>query len=193
MLLRDFPNTLIHTSGPYVGLPEGQMGNSEVGHLNIGAGRVVHMDVTRIDHMIAIGEFFAQPGALKTHASCARGTPAAPDGPLQRWRRPFAARAPLRAAANGEAGRREAGFRSLLHGRARYAAGKRHRLHPRDRSKKMREIGVGRIATVSGRYYAMDRDKRWERIERAFNAMVLGKGEKAKIPPRRCSDPTRRA
>ena len=61
MLLRDFPNTLVHTSGPYVGLPEGQMGNSEVGHLNIGAGRVVRMDVTRIDPMIASGEFFENP------------------------------------------------------------------------------------------------------------------------------------
>ena len=57
-LLRDYPNTLVHTSGPYVGLPDGQMGNSEVGHLNIGAGRVVYMDVTRIDLMIASGEFF---------------------------------------------------------------------------------------------------------------------------------------
>src|SRR5213082_1994551 len=55
-LLRDFPNTLVHTSGPYVGLPQGQMGNSEVGHLNMGAGRVIHMDVTRIDHMIQTGE-----------------------------------------------------------------------------------------------------------------------------------------
>ena len=64
MLLRDFPNTLVHTSGPYVGLPEGQMGNSEVGHLNIGAGRVVHMDVTRIDQMIATGEFFSNPVLL---------------------------------------------------------------------------------------------------------------------------------
>src|SRR5580704_5983664 len=61
MLLRDFPNTLVQTSGPSVGLPEGQMGNSEVGHLNIGAGRVVHMDVTRIDLMIASGTFFADP------------------------------------------------------------------------------------------------------------------------------------
>src|SRR6201992_2288666 len=60
-LLREYPNTLIHTSGPYVGLPEGQMGNSEVGHLNIGAGRVVHMDVTRIDLMIASGEFYQDP------------------------------------------------------------------------------------------------------------------------------------
>src|SRR6476469_1444569 len=64
MLLRDFPNTLVHTSGPYVGLPEGQMGNSEVGHLNMGAGRVVHMDVTRIDVMIANGEFFSNPVLL---------------------------------------------------------------------------------------------------------------------------------
>src|ERR1700693_2679990 len=60
-LLREFPNTLIHTSGPFVGLPEGQMGNSEVGHLNIGAGRVILMDVMRIDLMIASGEFFRHP------------------------------------------------------------------------------------------------------------------------------------
>src|SRR5574341_105720 len=57
-LLKQFPNTLIHTSGPYVGLPEGQMGNSEVGHLNIGAGRIIHMDITRIDLMIANGTFY---------------------------------------------------------------------------------------------------------------------------------------
>jgi len=60
-LLKDFPNTLIQTSGPYVGLPEGQMGNSEVGHMNMGAGRIIHMDITRIDVMIANGEFFKQP------------------------------------------------------------------------------------------------------------------------------------
>ena len=63
-LLREFPNTLVYTSGPAVGLPEGQMGNSEVGHLNIGAGRVVHMDVTRIDLMIASGEIFKDPTLL---------------------------------------------------------------------------------------------------------------------------------
>src|SRR5713101_9754221 len=63
-LLHEFPNTVIHTSGPYVGLPEGQMGNSEVGHLNIGAGRVILMDVTRIDKMIATGEFFRHPALL---------------------------------------------------------------------------------------------------------------------------------
>ena len=57
-LMQTFPHTLIHTSGPYVGLPEGQMGNSEVGHMNMGAGRVIYMDVTRIDMLISLGEFF---------------------------------------------------------------------------------------------------------------------------------------
>src|SRR5215467_1136976 len=60
-LLREYPNTLVHTSGPYVGLPDGQMGNSEVGHLNIGAGRVIYMDVTRIDRMISSGDFYRDP------------------------------------------------------------------------------------------------------------------------------------
>src|SRR3989454_8299646 len=63
-LLSEYPNTLIHTSGKYVGLPDGQMGNSEVGHLNIGAGRIVHMDITRIDQMIQNGEFFSNPVLL---------------------------------------------------------------------------------------------------------------------------------
>src|SRR6202158_4773520 len=74
-LLKKFANTLIHTSGPYVGLPEGQMGNSEVGHLNIGAGRIVHMDVTRIDQMIASGEFFSNPTLLAAmhHARANQG------------------------------------------------------------------------------------------------------------------------
>src|ERR1700716_2080166 len=63
-LNRSFPNPLIHTSGHYVGLPDGQMGNSEVGHLNIGSGRIVHMDITRIDNMIRNGEFFSHPVLL---------------------------------------------------------------------------------------------------------------------------------
>src|SRR6476660_9914969 len=63
-LLREYPNTLIHTSGPFVGLPEGQMGNSEVGHLNIGSGRIIHMDVTRIDLMISSGDLYRDPTLL---------------------------------------------------------------------------------------------------------------------------------
>src|SRR5271166_7212484 len=64
VLLREYPNTLVHTSGHFVGLPDGQMGNSEVGHLNIGAGRIVHMDSTRIELMIQNGEFFSDPTLL---------------------------------------------------------------------------------------------------------------------------------
>ena len=76
-LLREYPNTLIHTSGPFVGLPEGQMGNSEVGHLNIGAGRIVHMDITRIDLMIQNGEFFSHPVLRRCHEARARRRPQA--------------------------------------------------------------------------------------------------------------------
>jgi 2,3-bisphosphoglycerate-independent phosphoglycerate mutase len=74
-LLRDYPNTLVHTSGPFVGLPDGQMGNSEVGHLNIGAGRIIHMDVTRIDKMIASGDLFRDPTLLAAmhHARASQG------------------------------------------------------------------------------------------------------------------------
>ncbi len=75
-LLRDYPNTLIQTSGHFVGLPDGQMGNSEVGHLNIGAGRIVHMDSTRIELMIQNGEFFSHPVLLERDEECAlRWTP----------------------------------------------------------------------------------------------------------------------
>src|SRR5260370_27889967 len=72
-LLREYPNTLIQTSGPYVGLPDGQMGNSEVGHLNIGAGRIVHMDSTRIELMIQNGEFFRQPILLNAMKNARTG------------------------------------------------------------------------------------------------------------------------
>src|SRR5882672_4771853 len=72
-LLRDYPNTLIQTSGPFVGLPEGQMGNSEVGHLNIGAGRVVHMDITRIDEMLKSGDFFSNPALVSAMKNARAG------------------------------------------------------------------------------------------------------------------------
>ena len=72
-LLREYPNTLIHTSGPFVGLPDGQMGNSEVGHLNIGAGRIVHMDSTRIELMVQNGEFFSDPTLLAAMKNAQNG------------------------------------------------------------------------------------------------------------------------
>jgi 2,3-bisphosphoglycerate-independent phosphoglycerate mutase len=179
-LLREFPNTLVHTSGPYVGLPEGQMGNSEVGHLNIGAGRVVQMDVTRIDKMIASGEFFSNPVLLDgmLHARgrrlhllglCSQG------GVHSQLTHLY----PLLRMAKQE-GVENVFVHCFMDGRdtpPESGAG-----YLREIEKQMREIGIGRIASVSGRYYAMDRDKRWERIERAFDAMVPGKGEKAANP-----------
>ena len=179
-LLREFPNTLIHTSGPYVGLPEGQMGNSEVGHMNIGAGRVIQMDVTRIDLMIASGEFCRNPVLLDVmrHARahrlhllglCSQG------GVHSQLAHLYA----LLKMAKQE-GVENVFVHCFMDGRdtpPESGAG-----YLREVEQQMRTIGVGRIASISGRYYAMDRDKRWERIERAFNAMVLGSGEKAPDP-----------
>ena len=179
-LLRDFPNTLIHTSGPFVGLPEGQMGNSEVGHMNIGAGRVVQMDVTRIDMMIASGEFFRNPVLLdcmrhaRTHRLHLLGLSS--DGGVHAQLTHLYAL--LRMAR--QEGVAQVFVQAFTDGRdtpPQSGAG-----YLRQIQKEARTIGVGRIASVSGRYYAMDRDKRWERIERAFGAMVLGNGEKATDP-----------
>jgi 2,3-bisphosphoglycerate-independent phosphoglycerate mutase len=179
-LLRDFPNTLIHTSGPFVGLPEGQMGNSEVGHLNIGAGRVVQMDVTRIDMMIASGEFFQNPVLLDCmkHARTRRlhllGL--ASDGGVHAQLTHLYALLRLAKQQCVE----QVFIHAFMDGRdtpPQSGTGYLRRIQ-----KEARTIGAGRIASVSGRYYAMDRDKRWERIERAFGAIVLGNGEKATDP-----------
>ena len=105
-LLREYPNTLIQTSGHYVGLPDGQMGNSEVGHLNIGAGRIVHMDSTRIELMIQNGEFFSHPVLLARHEKRALGrTPAASFRTAFRWRRALLSDPSLCSAENGQAKR----------------------------------------------------------------------------------------
>jgi 2,3-bisphosphoglycerate-independent phosphoglycerate mutase len=176
-LLREFPNTLVHTSGPYVGLPEGQMGNSEVGHLNIGAGRVIHMDVTRIDHMILTGEFFNDPTlkAAMAHARTRRlhlmGLLG--DGGVHSMNTHLYA---LLEMAKRE-GVADVAIHCFMDGRdtpPESGAGYLEQLQ-----REIRRIGVGRIATVGGRYYAMDRDQRWERVERARTAMVDGIGEKS--------------
>ena len=150
MLLRDFPNTLVHTSGPSVGLPEGQMGNSEVGHLNIGAGRVVHMDVTRIDLMIASGEFYENPLLLDRMHYARAGRRLhlmglCSDGGVHSLQEHLYA---LLRMAKQEKVR---GLRPLLHGRARHAARKRHRLYSRSCSKVARD----RRGAASRRYPAV--------------------------------------
>jgi 2,3-bisphosphoglycerate-independent phosphoglycerate mutase len=184
-LLREYPNTLVQTSGPSVGLPEGQMGNSEVGHLNIGAGRVLFMDVTRIDNMISTGDFFRDPTLLAAmhHARSSQGggrrlhlMGLLSDGGVHSTNTHLYALL--------EMAKREQVSEVCIHcfmdGRdtpPESGAGFIETLQ-----REMRRIGVGRIATVSGRYYAMDRDKRWERIERAQFAMTAGAGEKSSDP-----------
>jgi 2,3-bisphosphoglycerate-independent phosphoglycerate mutase len=171
-LLKDFPNTLIHTSGPYVGLPEGQMGNSEVGHMNMGAGRIVHMDITRIDQMIASSEFFAQPLLLE---AMERGRKRnlhllglmSDGGVHSHMLHLFAL---LRMA------REQRVERVFVHC---FTDGRDTAPHSgidylQQLQQQMREIGCGQVASISGRYYAMDRDHRWERVERAYRAIVHG-------------------
>jgi 2,3-bisphosphoglycerate-independent phosphoglycerate mutase len=180
-LLRDYPNTLVYTSGPQVGLPEGQMGNSEVGHLNIGAGRVLYMDVTRIDLMISTGEFFTHPVLLAAmhHARAGQGSGRRlhlmgllSDGGVHSMNTHLYA---LLEMAKRE-GVNNVCVHCFMDGRDTPPENGLGFLEQLQRE--IRRIGVGSIATVSGRYYAMDRDKRWERIERAKTAMTDGAGEK---------------
>jgi len=180
VLLREYPNTLVQTSGPSVGLPTGQMGNSEVGHLNIGAGRVIYMDVTRIDRMIASGEFFNNPVLLdsmhhaKTHRLHLMGL--CSDGGVHSLLTHLYALLELAKRQGVE----QVFVHCFMDGRdtpPESGAGFIEQIQ-----KEMRQIGAGKIASVSGRYYAMDRDKRWDRIERAFGAMVLGSGENSDDP-----------
>jgi 2,3-bisphosphoglycerate-independent phosphoglycerate mutase len=176
-LLAEFPNTLLHASDHFVGLPDGQMGNSEVGHLNIGAGRVVRMDITRIDAMIASGEFYSHPVIIDAMQRAAKGGRQlhlfglVSDGGVHSQQRHLYALL--------ETAKQQGVEKVLVHafmdGRdtlptsgAAYLA---------SLEQKMREYQVGKIASVSGRYYAMDRDRRWEREKLAFDAMVTGNAE----------------
>jgi len=176
-MLADYPNTLIHTSGRYVGLPTGQMGNSEVGHLNIGAGRVVYMDITKIDLMIEKGEFFQNSVLLDAMTTARTGERRLhlfgllSDGGVHSHQNHLYAI--LRMAKQN--GVERVFVHCFMDGRDTLptnGAGYIEQLQ-----QKMREYGVGKIATVSGRYYAMDRDRRWEREKKAFEAMVYGHGE----------------
>ncbi len=176
-LLREYPNTLIHTSGPFVGLPQGQMGNSEVGHLNIGAGRIVHMDITRIDLMIQNGEFFQHPVLLDAMKHARTGDRRlhlfglVSDGGVHSQQAHLYALLKMAK----ENGLDRVFVHAFMDGRDTLptnGAGYLEKLQ-----QKMREYNCGKIATVNGRYYAMDRDRRWERIAKAYNAMVFANAE----------------
>ena len=176
-LMRDYPNTLIHTSGRYVGLPDGQMGNSEVGHLNIGAGRTVYMDITRIDLMIENGEFFSHPELLAVMKHVRSGGcrlhifGLLSDGGVHSSQEHLYAL--LRMARQNGVDR--VFVHCFMDGRDTLPTSGASYIE--QLQQKMREYGVGKVASVEGRYYAMDRDRRWERVEKAFAAMVEGKGE----------------
>jgi 2,3-bisphosphoglycerate-independent phosphoglycerate mutase len=176
-LLTEFPNTLIRASEHFVGLPDGQMGNSEVGHLNIGAGRIVHMDITRIDSLIDSGEFSSQPviaAAMKRAVRDGRQLHLLgllSDGGVHSHQRHLYAL--LKAAA--EHGVKRVLVHVFLDGRDTAPTGGAGYLAALQQ--KFAEYGVGQIASVSGRYYAMDRDRRWERELKAFDAMVKGHAE----------------
>lgn len=179
-LLSEYPNTLIHTSGKYVGLPDGQMGNSEVGHLNIGAGRIVHMDSTRIELLIQNGEFFSNPTLLAAMKNAQPGQRQlhlfglCSDGGVHSYQNHLYALLKMARQNNVE----RVFVHAFMDGRDTLptsGAGYLEQLQ-----QKMREYNTGKIATVNGRYYAMDRDRRWERIAKASNAMVKGDGEAGK-------------
>ena len=176
-LMQRCPNTWLKASGLDVGLPEGQMGNSEVGHTNMGAGRIVYQDLPKISKSIEDGSFFENPVFRKAIQNCIDNNTTlhlfglmSDGGVHSHYTHTWAA---------VELARRMGLDRVYLHcfmdGRdvpptsgATYVA---------ETVEKLKEIGIGKVATVMGRYYAMDRDNRWERVKRAYDALVHGEGK----------------
>src|SRR5438105_6804813 len=174
-LLHKFPNTLIQTSGPSVGLPEGQMGNSEVGHLNMGAGRIVHMDITRIDLMIASKQLqnvpLFQQAMERGRQRQLHFLGLLSDGGVHSHIHHLFALLEMAKQQKVE----KVFMHCFMDGRDTPPNSGRD--YVRQLQQKMRELGVGEIATLVGRYYAMDRDNRWERVEMAYRALVHGEPE----------------
>ena len=178
-LMKEYPFVKGYASGMSVGLPDGQMGNSEVGHLNMGAGRVVYQELTRITKEIQDGDFFQNEALLKAVKNVKDNDSALhlfgllSDGGVHSHNSHLYGLLEL---AKRE-GLQKVYVHCFLDGRdTPPASGKDFVAELAD---KMKELGVGEIASVMGRYYAMDRDNRWDRVELAYNAMVKGTGEKA--------------
>lgn len=177
-----YPQTLLEASGQRVGLPAGVMGNSEVGHLNLGSGRVIRMDVSRIDYSIETGALFKNEVLMNVM-----------DGAQERAKTLHL----MGLLSDGQVHSSQEHLYSLLR-MAKQRGVERVCIHAfldgRDAppqsainyleklQQKIAEIGVGEIATLCGRYYAMDRDKRWERTARAFNLLIRGEGERNSDP-----------
>ncbi|KRG68349.1 2,3-bisphosphoglycerate-independent phosphoglycerate mutase [Pseudoxanthomonas dokdonensis] len=176
-LLSTCPHTLIHTEGRHVGLPDGQMGNSEVGHMNLGAGRIVYQDLTRVDAAIEDGSFFDNAELLAACQAARQGNHTlhvfgllSPGGVHSHERHVFAML---------EMAHRQGVAKVLVHA---FLDGRD--TPPRSAESSLRalqalcdKLGNCRIASVSGRYYAMDRDQRWDRLHKAWDAIVEGRAE----------------
>jgi 2,3-bisphosphoglycerate-independent phosphoglycerate mutase len=181
-LLKEYPHSLLQASGEAVGLPDGQMGNSEVGHLNFGAGRIVYQEFTRITKSIRDGNFFtnevflAACGNVLENKSSLHFAGLLSDGGVHSHIEHLYALLKLAK----DQGVRSVFVHVILDGRDTSPTGGAG--YVAQLQQKMKEIGIGMIATVMGRYYAMDRDNRWERVEKAYRAMVEGCGVKAKDP-----------
>ena len=178
-ILKKNPNTIIHTSGIDVGLPEGQMGNSEVGHTNIGAGRIIYQDLAKITKSIEDGDFFSKEEFVEAIENCKKNNSKLhimgllSDGGVHSHIRHLYGLLELAKRKDFE----EVYVHCFMDGRDTPPASGEGFIN--ELEAKMKEKGIGKIATISGRFYAMDRDKRWERVEKAYNALVKGEGEKA--------------
>ena len=182
-LWKTYPHTLIGASGMDVGLPDGQMGNSEVGHTNIGAGRIVYQELTRITKAIKDGDFFENPAFLgaiencKAHDSSLHLMGLCSDGGVHSHLEHLYALVEL-AKRNGL---KKVYVHCFMDGRDVPPSSGKGYLEQLDA--KLKEIGCGKIATVMGRFYAMDRDNRFERVQRAYAALTYGEGMTAASGP----------
>lgn len=178
-IMSDYPNVAGYASGLAVGLPDGQMGNSEVGHLNLGAGRVVYQELTRISKSIEDDDFYSIPEFLSAVENCKKNNSSLhlygllSDGGVHSHNTHLYALLKLAK----DNGMENVFVHAFLDGRDTPPSSGKAYLQSLE--EKMAELGVGKVASISGRYYAMDRDKRWERVKVAYDALVLGQGETA--------------
>ena len=187
-LMKKYSNTDIFTSGLHVGLPEGQMGNSEVGHTNIGAGRIVYQELTRITKSIEDGDFFSNPEFIAAIENCKKHNSKlhilglVSDGGVHSHNRHLYGLLEMAKRRDFE----DVYVHCFLDGRDTPPASAE--TYVAELQEKMKEKGVGKIATLSGRFYAMDRDKRWQRVQKCYDALVNGEGEKAGDPIKAIED-----
>lgn len=178
-LMKTCPTTRIFASGMSVGLPEGQMGNSEVGHTNIGAGRIVYQELTKITKSIEDGDFFSIPEFNKAIENCKKYNSKLhimgllSDGGVHSHIRHLYGLLELAKRKDFE----NVFVHCFMDGRDTPPASGEGYITKLE--EKMKEKGIGKIASISGRFYAMDRDKRWQRVQKAYDAMVNGVGNKA--------------